>query len=91
MQNDPIRAAGEAVPAVSRRAFLRTTASAGLATAAAGSIAVMALKLAARLLLDLPGKIAAKDAAHAAELDRLMRSAFDGNRVLVPRGRKAAA
>ncbi|KAB0680177.1 hypothetical protein [Aureimonas leprariae] len=41
MPNVPIRATGEAAPAVSRRAFLRTSANASAAVVAASGIAVL--------------------------------------------------
>ncbi|KAB0680089.1 hypothetical protein [Aureimonas leprariae] len=44
MPSVPIRAAGEALPTVSRRAFLRTSASAAIATTAAGGALAMQMQ-----------------------------------------------
>lgn len=53
--------------------------------------AVVVPHLAARLLLDLPGQMAAKDTPHASQIDRLMRSVFQRDRIVVPRGARQAA
>ncbi|MEX6506955.1 hypothetical protein [Jiella sp. M17.18] len=45
---------------------------------------------AGRTLMDLPGRFAAEDRDHAAELDRLLRSTTQ-DRLVVPRGGRAAA